>query len=171
MTDSKDITDDSSTNNNNDNNNNIPQDSNATDDFVPKIVIPPKPSLPNVEDLPYGPNDVLSGRGTLANVHSGNVAFRQLVASNQTTYINAVRRAHKAAIAQAILAAVAVQSGPTFSRPELAQALGTLAQKNQTIKVSAMYELVHTNYFLSEGARDEEAARVELPCNKRERHD
>jgi hypothetical protein len=58
-----------------------------------------------------GPHDVLMGRGTPAMTHTGNVAFRRLVASRKLDYVQALRRREKDGIAREIVASVKSRDG------------------------------------------------------------
>jgi hypothetical protein len=50
--------------------------------------------------------DVVSGRGGLANNHSGNILFRRLVAENKGAYLKCEKKSYKHFLAMSIIAAI-----------------------------------------------------------------
>lgn len=63
-------------------------------------------------------HDVLLGRGSAANLYSGNKRFRELVQENRAVYNSAVRHREKKGIAKQVLASVRSQGGRFMKQVE-----------------------------------------------------
>jgi len=78
----------------------------------PKAKSPPPPRIvKKVKD-----NDILSGRGGLANKHPGNQMFRRIVNENKVLYQNCQKKTHKHFLAVSIIAAMERQGGRFLKR-------------------------------------------------------
>ena len=82
-----------------------------------------------------GPNDVLLGRGGLTNHNSGNIRFREIIASKQLLYLEAKKK-EKKAIAEECIAVVHQNGGRFLMKDESSGHWVEAPQKKAVLKAS-----------------------------------
>lgn len=84
----------------------------------------------------YTPKDVLSGRGKGAQLHPGNVKYRELVSANKLRYSQCVKSGEKTKLAKAIVAEVREDGGRFLELEERTGVYNDIGDKRAIEKTS-----------------------------------